>query len=475
MTTWRARFASTALTLSASIAGACAGGAPLAPEDLRCPDCSLVLVSIDTLRADHLGCYGYSRPTSPTIDALARESILFEAAYAPSYHTADSHMSLFTGVYPSVHRVRNVAHARDSNALPPSIETFTEKLAAAGFATAGFHGGGNVSGPYGFARGFSTYRSTLDDLAPAVDWLGRRRALPRQRFFLFVHTFRTHDPYLPDPPYNRIWLPDGSGDVISDPKEFESLLPAAEFGARRKLFWSRVDPENPSDRETIVALYDGAIRQVDDEIGPLLTSVAALPQRTLVVLVSDHGEEFYEHGGNLHDQVYEETLRVPFLIRLPDRRGAGTRIPWRASLVDLAPTILDLLGVDRLSRAQGRSLVPHLPAGSADPKRVILAEKVVGASTGVLGTHALKQALLAGDEKLILWPTAPRQLFDLLRDPGEKLDLAKERGASMKRLSEALDRRNLLNSELWRALPRSESGVRLDAETVERLGALGYL
>jgi arylsulfatase A-like enzyme len=454
--------------------GLAACGAP-PPVDLACPGCSVVLISIDTLRADHLGCYGYPRPTSPRIDRLAAEGVLFENAYAPSYHTADSHMSLFSGLHPSVHRVRNATGSRTVEALPAAVRTLPEALREAGLDTAGFHGGGNVSPSYGFGRGFAEYRATLNDLRPAIDWLERRRAEPRRPFFLFAHTFRTHDPYLPDPPYDRLWYPEYRGDVFSRAEEFAAHLRTDKFEEKRNLFWSRVDPGRPEDVAKIVALYDGAIRQADDEVGALLDAATSLPQRVLVVLVSDHGEEFFEHGGKLHDEVWEETLRVPLVIRHPDGRGAGTRVRRRVGLVDLAPTILEALALEPLPLAQGRPLSRAIrAAGDARPEPV-LAEKVVGPPPGAAGEPSLKQALLLGDDKLVTRPGAAGQLFDLAADPGEKLDLRQSRAATAERLGELLGKRNALNRKLREAIPGAAAAVELDDETVERLRALGYL
>lgn len=453
----------------------CARRAEPAGVDLACADCSLVVVSIDTLRADHLSCYGYSRPTSPAIDRFASRSLLFEKAYAPSYHTADSHMSIFTGTYPSVHRVRNIATHRAQNRLPATIRTLPEALAEADFVNAGFHGGGNVSAPYGFGRGFASYTSTLDDLGPAVQWLKSRAWRPAQRFFLFAHTYRTHDPYLPSPPYDKLWLPEYEGPVFSDQASFAAALHSDKFDEKRTLFWSRVDPGRPDDVAKVVALYDGEIRQVDDELAPLLEELESLDERVMVVLISDHGEEFHEHGGWLHDNVFEETLRVPLIIRHPDGRGGGERVPWRVSLVDLAPTLLDALAVPPLPTAQGRSWRAALRGDEPAKERPIVAEKLTGDRDDVTTASSLKQALLFGDLKLISPPQRTPLLFDLGADPLERVDLRESRPEEHSRLVALLGRLNDRNLKLWGSIPRSDVPIELDRETLERLRALGYL
>ncbi len=446
--------------------------------NLACPDCSLVLISIDTLRADHLGSYGYSRATSPHIDALAREGVRFARAYSACYHTADSHMSMFTADYPSVHGVQNVMDATQAVGLDPRIETLPERLSESGFHCVGFHGGGNVSAPYGFGRGFDSYKATFSDVKPALAWLADERLQPRERFFLFFHTYRTHDPYLPDPPYDRLWMPDYKGSVISNKQAFESMLTSSDFGEKRRLFWNHVDPSNSEDLAKIQALYDGKIREADDEIGRLLDAVGRLSQRVLIVLVSDHGEEFHEHGHFLHDQVYEECLHVPFIIRHPDGVGAGAVETARVSLVNLAPTLLDLLGVPPLRTGQGVSLAPYLrETTDGSLPGYILAEKVLGTDPKTDLPTIMKQALILHGEKLVQLPDGSRQLFDLRSDPHEKKDLAASSPNELTRLAQTLTRLRTRNLELRKRLLHGSSGpkTKLDEATIKSLEALGYL
>lgn len=472
----RSRFCFLAALLAAATLPGCAAKSAPAGVDLRCSGCSLVLISIDTLRSDHLSCYGYPRETSPVIDRFASRSLLFERAYAPSYNTADSHMSIFTGTNPSVHRVRNVAADQSQNRLPGTIRTLAEALKADGFTSVGFHGGGNVAAAYGFDRGFDSYRFTKDDLSPAVAWVSERPSDADQPFFLFVHTYRTHDPYLPDPPFNSLWLADYEGPVFVDPASFARELEGGDkFDRQRELYWSRVDPARPEDVAKVVALYDGEIRQVDSELAPLFDALERRPERILVVLVSDHGEQFYEHGGTLHEDVYEETLRVPFILNHPDGRGAGQRFDRRVSLVDLAPTLLDALGVAPLATAQGRSLLALLGGNEAAAPRAILAEKLLGDGTGPATAQNLRQALVVGDLKLIAPPGGRPLLFDLRLDPAERENRWATAPSDAERLFGALGRQNELNQLFWRTIPRSDLPVELDASNLEQLRALGYL
>jgi arylsulfatase A-like enzyme len=462
--------------LAATLTGCARSSAP-STDDLACGDCNLVLISIDTLRADHLGCYGYARETTPRIDGLAGQGVRFSRAYAASYHTADSHMSAFTALYPSVHGVRNTRNAGSAEPLAAGARTLAEQLRGAGLRTWGYHAGGNISPTYGFGRGFEEYVWTNSEIGPVLERLDRLAAGPPERFFLFFHTYRPHDPYLPDAPFAEMWARDYAGDVVSSQQQLEALLSEGDFAEKRRLFWDRVDPADPADLEKVIALYDGEIRQVDQEIGAILDRIDRLAQRTLVVLMSDHGEEFHEHGRFLHDQLYEEVLRVPLVLRHPDRRRAGTVVEAPVSLVDLAPTLLDVLGLPPLAGAQGRSLRPLIEEPRGNAARPIFAEKVVGvdeASGRVVGAN---RALVARGLKLLRLGSGETHLFDLDEDPREARDVSTGRPETLDALSAAIDRRSTENARLRQTL---RSGAPpppadLDDETVEQLRAPGYL
>ena len=466
------RSLSAACALLALAACGRSGARPAAPpvQVARCPDCNLVLISIDTLRADHLGCYGYERDTSPHIDAFARESALFERAYSASYHTAESHMSVFTSTYPSVHRVRNVSGNSKARSLSPEIETVTEVLHAAGYHTVGLHGGGNVSPQYGFNRGFDLYKR-VTSVDPVVEWVRTKAAA--HKFFLFFHTYRVHDPYTPPPPYNQLYDPGYKGDIIGDADELASLVQGDTFADVRKVFWGRVNRHSPADIRHLEALYDGGINRVDEEIGRLLAALQEVAPHTVIALMSDHGEEFLEHGRFIHDQLYNELLHVPLIVHNPDQPRGGQRLTERASLVDLAPTLLDLLALPPLPQAQGTSLAQRLNGGD-DAPRDILSEKMVGPTPASPGRNV---SLIVGDRKLILESAGSRvELYDLSTDPRERHNLADDRGATADLLREvrALKSHNALLA--GRLNPAgSEAEAPLDEEEVKQLRALGYV
>ena len=446
----------------------CTGSPEGLAVEASCEGCNVLFISIDTLRADHLGAYGYGRETSPAIDALAAQSVVFENAYSTSYHTADSHMSMFTSLYPSVHGVRN-SKGKTGQVLSSSVSTLPEILQANGYATAGFHGGGNVSGFYGFARGFEKYRRT-DEVEEAIDWI---RETPERPFFAFVHTYHVHDPYTPQPPYDTLFAEDYQGPISSDRESLLGRTDGETFNELRDVFWSQVDPTRSEDIEHLKALYDGQIREIDARVGELIRAALEADERTVIVLVSDHGEEFYEHGKFLHDQLYEELLRVPLILRLPS--GAKGRIEERVSLIDLAPTLLDVIGLEAPNQFQGSSLVPVLKGVEGRP--LVYGEKVVQLSEDdgetELGGQGIRAALISDDWKVIAART--EELYYLPDDLQEQNNLASQ-SPEMSGLLELLadvNRRNAaLRKELGTGLGDKQG---LDEETLEELEALGYL
>ena len=443
------------------------------PQSEPCDGCNVLLVSIDTLRASRLGCYGGPRPTSPGLDAIAAESILFENASACSYNTADSHASIFSSTLPSVHEVSN-ASSRIGNSLAPGIKTLTEVLSAAGYATAGFHGGGNVSPIFGFGRGFERYQMTkeLDD---ATTWLA---GLEKRPFFLFAHTFHTHDPYTPARESLEALGVKPRDDIEIDLELLKNASGGGPFLPLREQFWASIDKQDPEEVAYALALYDAEILEVDRMITKLVREVLRIAPRTLVIITSDHGEEFGEHGRFLHDSLFQEVLHVPLIVRYPEREVR--RVPDRVSLLDLAPTILDLVGVSPPPTFQGRTLLPALAGGASYP-RFLVAEKMLVTAAGEGFRPAIRRwaaAAYLGDEKVLFQkPSLPLELYDLRVDPLEEHDLA-PLDKSRRDAAEASLHRLLAATDQFSArVPRDASGtaVTLTPELEEQLRALGYL
>lgn len=420
------------------------------PEEVEGgPD--IVLVSLDTLRADHLGIYGADLPTSPTIDRLARAGVVFESASTTYPTTTASHMSMLTGLYPVTHGIRSPTDEPLAAARP----TLAEVLSRAGWTTGAVTENGMVATRVGFPRGFSTYRENFmpdAEASPqaaertfdaAIDWLERHRGA---RFFLFVHTYDVHWPYgyPPDLDGFRAWH-DG-----------ERERPIAEA------------PELVHARYA----YAGEVRHADAQVERLMATLARLgvDQRTLVVITSDHGEEFGEHGGWFHGTtLYEEVLRVPLVLWGPRVVPADVRVATPVSLVDLMPTILDLAGVTVPAGLDGESQVPRLRRGLEDLERIVFAEVLLPPTDP-------RRRLVAARAATTKWIVAeegddPPEVYDLLNDPAERQPV---------RTTEALSRARVLSAAYRRRGEEPPSGPAvgpppLDPPRELQLRALGYL
>lgn len=307
-----------------------------------------ILISIDTLRADHLGLYGYPRPTSPFLDSLARRATVFEEAYAPFPSTLISHMSMFTGLHPREHGV-----FPPNSVLSPEVETLPEVFRRHGFRTAGFTEGGYVSGRFGFRRGFDEYvsrdrgsrhRPLENTFRRGVGFL--QSVGPDERFLLFLHTYAVHTPYDAPERYREPFWP-GDPPPGAVPATGPALSRLNRTGER---------PTKPA-LDWLVALYDAGIRQTDEVLSRFFADLSrlGLADEVTVVITSDHGEEFLDHGLFNHTQVYRESLRVPLLVVHPDHRSA-VRHEGVVELVDLAPTLYELARVAPGGRPSGESL-----------------------------------------------------------------------------------------------------------------------
>lgn len=424
------------------------GGVLACGEEPRAPD--VILVSIDTLRPDHLGCYGYEKPTSPAIDHLCERAVVFENAVAHAPSTLLSHASLFTSQIPQHHGAFHFHHLP----LAEEATTLAEILRGAGYRTASFNAGSQMRSEFGLDQGFEVYESVAIDLqsvaGAALAWLDDLDA--DERVFLFVHTYEVHHPYDPapedlalfaDPDYAGEW-----GDEISVER-----LRRANAG---EVAWDEAD------RQHVVAAYDAEIRGMDRAFGRLLDGLRVRGRfdEALVVLVSDHGEEFGERGflGWHAHTLYEELLRVPLVIRWPGDAHAGRRVRPRVALVDVAPTILDAAGVEPPAGFDGESLgaLVRGETRASEPRPVI----------------AYRDTAEIDNESITVgrYKYHAGRLFDLVADPGERRDLAAERPEEARRLRELLER-----AREGREGTRAEEAAELPPEVVEELRALGYV
>ncbi len=431
--------------LAAVLAAAAALGGQACDSSHPVPH-SVVLVSLDTLRADHLGAYGYPRETSPNVDALAASGVLFERAITQASSTLPAHRSLF--------RSRDASRAG-------SGATLAEVLGANGFRTAAFTGGGNVSAAFGFGRGFERYVEDPRGLGEAFDdveiWL---RGHADERFLLFVHTYDIHLPYDPPPPYDERFAADYAGSIAGN-RTRELLRKLRRHGEYAR-FEGRVDLDD-EDRRKIVALYDGGIAYTDTFVGRLLLLLRELDldDRTAIVVFSDHGEEFWEHGSVLHSHtLFQELVHVPLIFALPGKWRAGTRIDTTVRLMDVAPTVLELLGLAVPPSFEGRSLV-GLMSGETTAHPPAASE-----------IRDLR-AWIEHPWKLIregAGPDARVRLFHLVDDPGEQRDVSAAHGEVVARLRGAMDRASR-SSGFVRDVELEDVGPDLR----DQLEALGYV
>ncbi len=423
----------------------------------------LLLVTMDTTRRDHCSVYGYARPTTPTLERLAREGARFDRAYAPSATTGPTHATLFTSQYPISHRV-----IKNGRVLDEGVQTLAEHLRSAGYQTAAIVSSFVLDRRFGYAQGFDVYRDeftrqgttwqmdtwegrrmdgVFDRRAPettdlAIEWL-RGRADDRP-FFLFVHYFDPHFPYVPDSSLLARFRDDASG---KDP------LAAA------------------------IAAYDAEIAGTDQQIGRLLDTLDGLgiAEETLVLVTADHGEGLMQHGYMYHGaQIWEEQVRVPLLLRWPGRIPPGRTLAGPVEFVDLAPTLLELMGLAAAAfDSPGRSLAGVLRGSETLPpdhpvflhRRHFEPRTVEGMSV-----RGEKLGILLGRWKYVVGEAEQtRELYDLVRDPLEADNVVARRPEE----AAHLDRR----IAEWRRRYERPDPTRapLSEDSRERLRALGYV
>jgi arylsulfatase A-like enzyme len=415
---------------------------------------NVILYLVDTLRADHLGCYGYDKPVSPAIDAFARESTLFRDAVAQSPWTRPSAASLLTGLWPGTHKVNG---RRD--ALAPEALTLAEVLKGRGYRTAAFVTNGNVAKSFGLGQGFDTYEllprrahAATDVNAKAEAWLEAGAGEP---FLLFLHTVEPHSPYDPPPAFRERFAP-GIAEGVGKRRWLKRL-------AQGQI------PVTPGVLRQLLALYDAEIAAGDAAFGELVTLLKrrGLWEETAVVFVSDHGEEFHEHGDWEHGKtLHAEVLEIPLIVRLPGL-GAGRTVARQAQHIDVLPTLLAYLGIPVPERVEGRNLLP-LIAGEPDAAllgddRVFSWMEIDGRRGGAVSTPDWRLIDLAA-------PGSELDLFDRWRDPGESRDLAAERPVAVGYLRALLKART---QERHNGLKAGEGAV--NEELREQLRALGYV
>ncbi len=431
---------------------------------------NLILISLDTLRASSLGMYGYERPVSPGLDRIfSTEGVIVERHIANAADTLFGHTAIFTAERPDTALIPDAEHQR---VIADWLPSMTDILRANGYRTAAFTENAYVGASYGFSRGFERYVeiTEIDDpeeagghiettFGAASRWIDDHRDDP---FFVFIHTYEVHTPYNPPEPY----------------RERFAATPQSTLTA--------------SDRD----LYDAEIAYTDEQTTRLLEHLKQIGvlDRSLLVITSDHGEEFGEHGARYHGcQLHDEVIRVPLLMRAPGILPAGVRRAGQTSQVDLMPTLLDLLEIPRPVDLTGRSAAEHLRSGEELEVRDIFSEargqSLIPVTRGESSWISPSFGVTRGNLRLIQQrtPSGLRyELYDLSQDPAEQNDVYLQRADEVVRLRRLLERYRAdsgrRRSEL-RARVRTTEGQAareprspsLDEERKKKLEALGYL
>ncbi len=425
---------------------------------------SIVLITVDSLRADHLGLYGYQRETSPHIDALARDGVVFERAYTVETLSGPAHASLFTGLYPVTHGV-----VYNGYRLTEEAVTLAELLRSAGFRTAAFVSDSLVSRRFGFGQGFDGFqRSQVESHAKspkqlnvearsyhlARHWL---RAMRGEKFFLWLHCHQPHFSYNPIAPYDRRFDPE-----IPDPYPYRNhtnLKSAVEEGRLTS-----------ADEAHVTALYDGEIAFTDEMLGAIFEELRQHPEPVVIILTSDHGELLFEprdrkrvgHGGG---HFYEGAMRIPLVIVPPAGFESDvTHVQGLVSSIDILPTIADFVGIEIPAKIEGRSLRGLLAGTESSGRDVAYAMhfKHDESPTLALRTQTYKLIHRAGRDA--------GELYDLVADPVELNDLAREQPVVLQRLT---DRVWSWFNERPERLPGAQQGLSPEVEALLRRG--GYL
>jgi len=430
---------------------------------------NVLLITVDTLRADRMGIYGHRRPTSPRIDALARQGAVFEQAYTYWPKTRASFVMMLTGRRPPQN-----GYSHQHPMLLDFNPTLAGALQAAGYATAAWVDNANVAAALGYAKGFDAYHEIWERKDLAGEWagtlaisdggIGFLRSAPKDRpFFLWLHYVNPHTPYTPPAPFDRAFLDAGAeqGPKLRVMPGFQGGIPRPLYvsGQRRLAYYT--------------AQYDGEIAAVDQEIGRVLDALRASGAwgRTLIVFTSDHGESlgehdyYFDHGNDLFDPC----LRVPLVVVVPGA-APGVRSPALASTLDVLPTVLDIVKLPYPANLAGTSLA-GAAAGRAGPAREHLFAQNDHAMSAVFDARYKLVAVFEG--------VAPRYaLYDRGSDPGETRDVAGGQPEPFRRYRQALERFLEAGDREWsltRRLLGRPAGGSLSPDACERLRALGYV
>lgn len=429
---------------------------------------SIVLITIDTLRADHLGCYGYFRDTSPNLDAFSKDSVFFERAYCPMATTLPSHVSMLTGLSPLEHGIHaNQEHGGGIFRSGPGARSIAEFLRDEGYVTGAFVSATPLKRSSGIDAGFETFdepsramRKAEETTAPALRWIERHAA---KKLFCWIHYYDPHWPRRPPAPFVDRYRDEPGLDAFLRDRQ----IPDAVAAAPCKLATVTREATNA---------YDGAIRYVDQEVGRVFDALraAGLWDRSVVIVTSDHGEGLNQHDWPAHGRTFEEQLHVPLMIRFP---GARSDLPRRVtklvSLVDLMPTVLGRLGVPVASgfERQASGVDALAPGFEERPLLAMRSARDCGGEGGAM------LALTSPEWKYVHDPPAGDRLFHRSDDPFELRNVRDAQptvaDALRTRLLEIASRETKKGNDL--AAQRGGEAHPLDPQVLEELESLGYV
>lgn len=446
---------------------------------------NIVVIVIDTLRADHVSCYGYDRNTTPNIDKLAQEGIRFERCYSTSSWTLPACVSLLTGLYTDKHDVKQW-----ESVIPKHLPFLPEILSEHGYYCAGVSSNPFLSEKQGFSRGFDVFDDTT--VIAAAEWsfpltdsqyksmvlastgaTTTRRAMellnehPKDKpLFLFVHYMDCHADYVPPSPFDKSFDPNYSGNISGH--------------VQSKRFSTDISKR---DLKHVVSLYDGEIAYTDKQVGQLLEHLEALDldKNTCVILTADHGEEFLEHGNWFHGHsLFEECVRVPLIIRWPGKIPAGRTSKEVVSLVDVMPTVLSFLDVKLPTSCDGTNLVPAFSGQEELTDRAVVMETALGSPFRAIVLGSLKLISRIGsytESKVDLDDIGEALFFDLVVNPNE--DISKQISDTRIRERLVLSYANILASlsDYGRQIGACDVNdtITADEEHIKRLKSLGYI
>ncbi|NWG76199.1 MAG: sulfatase-like hydrolase/transferase [Rubrivivax sp.] len=447
------------------------------------------MISIDTLRADYLGCYGFSWNTSPHIDGLAKGSVLFKNAIAQSPWTLPSHMSIFTSLYPAVH----LARTKENCVLPEGKVTLVQRLKQEGYYTAAFVDDGWLSHKYGYSRGFDLYDDQGGRIArinrKAIEFLDNHF---QEQFFLFIHVYDMHGAYEPPIPYREKFYKGNKNDVNNHSMDFVKAI-----GYHKYQKFNGV-----TDINYVKALYAGALRYVDDQLGILFTKLKELNiyDDTLIIFLSDHGESLFDHHIYIGHGVflYDDEMRIPLIIKWPRSKHPNRVVHRQVESIDVMPTILDLLELSESKEVQGKSLARYITDKEVNKDYQNFG---YGESSNTGGTSFVRNNrwkfishMKINLDRLIegLEPSGPinlhkyiidgEQLYDLKRDPLEQDNIIRREPGIARELRTELMRWEEKNKEIALRMMRDMKDASperrkpiLTEEEREKLKALGYI